>query len=443
MNILILITYIFLEIFYFIFKYKNYEDFVIGLVKNIGEYNIVFIKIFQWIRISNNLKINNYITEKIENSIQLYTTNVPYDSNSIDYKNLLDIYKISYSLSDIFLLEQLEPINSGTISLVFEAKLNSKPIVIKVLRKNIKEHLEKGLNLLICLEQIFNYIPFVNYYVNTQMFENSRSYILEQINFSNECNNLLLFNKKFKKNKFVKIPKVYHNYTKLNTNIILMDYIKGKYLFQLEPWELDKYFYPFFKFIISSIFYKRIFHCDLHQGNILFYKENTDTIEITFTDNYQILDDKLFKVAIIDFGMITELKVSDIDFMYYWLGGVFDNKFMEFIEYLNNPTNTSNIFEKDDGFNVRFDKCIEILTNLYENKKIFNSLDKTETMISNIHFFLNELRKHNCKISSRYNFYIISTIPLFNILVKLGPNIEKKYIIKNILDKINNNDLLD
>ena len=263
------------------------------------------------------------------------------------------------------------------------------------------------------------------------MFEKSRIHILEQINFSNECENLLLFNKKFKKNKFVKIPQIYHNYTKLNNNIILMDYINGKYLYQLESYELDKYCYPFLKFIVSSIFYKKIFHCDLHQGNILFYEEKNNT------------DDILYKVAIIDFGMIIKLDVPDIDFIYYWLDGIFNNKFMEFIEYLKIPSNTIDIFNKDDDFDIRFNKCTNLLDNLYREQKIFNPANKTEIMIDDIYFFLNELRKHNCKISSRYNFYIISTIPLFGILVKLGPTVKKRNIIKDILNKINNNDLLD
>jgi hypothetical protein len=80
---------------------------------------------------------------------------------------------------------------------------------------------------------------------------------------------------------------------------------------------------------------------------------------------------------------------------------------------------------------------------LYENNKLFNDLEKIEIIIDNMYLFLNILKKYNCKISSRYNFFILSFVPILGILVKLGPDIKKKTMINDLLDKICNYNLLD
>jgi predicted unusual protein kinase regulating ubiquinone biosynthesis (AarF/ABC1/UbiB family) len=423
MNTFKLIREVLCEIIFYIFKYKDYDDFIISLMKIIGDYNIIFVKIFQWVRVNNN---NSLVTKKIQNEIYQFTNNTPYNESDIDYKSLLNLYKITEENSDKFDLTSLEPINSGSISLVFKGKLNNKDVVIKILRKNILEKIEKGINLLINLENIIYYIPFYNYYVSTKIFKSNKEHIFNQINFINESENIMLFYKKFKKNKFVSIPYVYDKYTNLINNIIIMDYINGKYIYELNSNDLDDFFIPFYKFIVNSIFYKKIFHCDLHQGNVLFYKETID-------------NEQIYKVGIIDFGMITKLNTSEIDFIYVWLNGIFNEKFKDMIEHLKDKNNISTIFDNYEQFN----SCTEVLLKLHEEKKIFNDLDKSEALMGDVYSFLNMLKQFNCKISSRYNFFILSLIPIFTILIKLGPNIKKKNIIKEILFKMQSGDLLD
>ena len=411
------------EIFYYIFKYKDYDNFIISLIRKIGEYNIIFVKIFQWIRISNN---NYFITQKIENEIHSFTNNTPYNDSDIDYKSLLHLYKIAEENSDTFQLDSLEPINSGSISLVFKGKLNNKDVAIKILRKNIKEKIEKGIWLLINIENILYYIPIINQYISTKIFKNNREHIFNQINFINESENIIVFYNKFKKNKLILIPNIYDKYTKINNNVILMDYINGRYLYELDSNDLDEFFKPFFKFIINSLFYKKIFHGDLHQGNILFFKED-------------IGNEVIYKVGIIDFGMIIKLETNEIDFIYLWISGIFDENFKDMLEYLKNPNNSSNIFDNYE----KIDNCVDILEKLYDEKKIFYNLENSEILIDNIYLFLNILKQFNCKISSRYNFFILSLIPIFTVLIKLGPGIEKRIIAKENLQKMKSNKLLD
>ena len=276
MDLIKLIFKIFIGILKYIFRYENYDNTIIKFLNDIGVYNIIFIKIFQWIWIKNNCNDNIYITDNIAKELYKYTNKTPYNESDIDYKSLLKIFMIAKTQGDNLELLDLIPCNSGTISLIFKAKLNDKNIVIKLLRNNIQKKLEDGINLLINIENILYNTIFINKFITTKIFENNKTNILSQIDFINEVQNINLFHKSFLRCPEVIIPNVYIEYTKINPNFILMDYIDGIYIYELTNEELNNYFIPFIKFIMNSIFIKNILHCDLHQGNILFYKEESE-----------------------------------------------------------------------------------------------------------------------------------------------------------------------
>jgi predicted unusual protein kinase regulating ubiquinone biosynthesis (AarF/ABC1/UbiB family) len=417
MKELFLFINILYQVILYIFKYSDYENTIINILKWIGNYNIIFIKIFQWIW----LKKNNFLTEKIINYIQLYSNNTPYDESDIDYKSLLQIYKIAHENSDKFEMTSLYPINSGSISIVFDGKLNDKNIIIKILKKNVKQKIINGLNFIISLENILVKIPFINYY--NKIFTNNKQNILNQINFVDESENIMLFYKKFKNKNNILIPLVYSNYTIKNNNVILMDYLKGKYLYQLDKNELNNFFDPFFQFLTFSIFKKKIYHSDLHYGNILF-----DTV----IENEIIT----YKIGVIDFGMIMKLSINEVNFMYIQLTSIFNNDLKSLLNYMNKIKN--DIFIEYSNFN----KCCEELNKLNNEIELFKYLTP-EFLTRDIHLFLKLFNKHNCILSPRYNFFILSLIPIFTIFNELGKNIDTKKIMIEKLNSLINNELLD
>jgi predicted unusual protein kinase regulating ubiquinone biosynthesis (AarF/ABC1/UbiB family) len=416
-----LIFKIFVGIIKYIFRYENYDNTIIKFLNDIGEYNIIFIKIFQWIWVKNN-NDNIYITDNITKELYKYTNNTPYNDLDIDYKSLLKIFMIAQTQGDNLELLDLDPCNSGTISLIFKAKLNNKNIVIKLLRNNIRKKLEDGLNLLINIENILYNTKFINRIVSTKIFENNKINILNQIDFMNEVQNINLFNKSFSRSPEIIIPNVYIEYTKINQNFILMDYIDGKYIYELTKEELDNYFIPFVKFIMSSIFIKNILHCDLHQGNILFYKED-------------IGNNQIYKIGIIDMGMITKINVRELNFMYMWLMGIFNNKFLDLLEYIENEKNSLYIFEEKTNIN----NCVEYIKDKYNKKELFNPPNTIKELINDIYLFLKILKQYNCHLSSRYNFFILSFIPILTLIINLGPSIKKNIILQDYLEKMSNN----
>lgn len=423
MNVINLLIKLSFELVYYFTKLDSYENIIIRSLKHISEYNIIFVKIFQWIWMSSESSDNNYITPKIEDEIHSYTNNTPYVETDIDYKNLLDIYIEAHKKGDKFELASSKPINSGSISLIFKAKLNDKDIVVKVLRKNIKSKLEDGINLLVWLENFLYKIPLSIF--NAKMFEKNKSHILNQINFVHEAENLSLFHKNFKNSKYAITPSVYTDYTISNPNVILMSTIEGKYSYELNNEELNKYKLPFMKFVLNSLFTKHIFHCDLHQGNILFMESLSKSGEI------------IYKVGIIDMGMVTKMSIDEVDFMYIWLNGLFNDKFDEFINYAKREEVSKTFYEE----NHNNPECLNEIYQLHKDKKIFVCFDGDE-FAKDVHLFLSIFKKYNCRISARYNFFLLALIPIMGLMSKFGPDSENKNI-KNYLIKMSNNSLLD
>jgi predicted unusual protein kinase regulating ubiquinone biosynthesis (AarF/ABC1/UbiB family) len=400
----------------YIVNIQNYDDTVISILKHVSEYNIIFVKIYQWTRIKNDINENDSITEKISEEIYKYANKTFYKEEDIDYKSLLNIYETANKLGDKFEFYDLKPINSGTISLIFKGKLNGKDVIIKLLRKNIKKELENGLNILINIENVLYNLPIIRKYYNLKMFDENMEVILNQTNFMNEVENLKLFYKSFKDVDNIITPNVYEEYTKNNENLIVMEYIDGKYLYELDREELDKYFNNFILFIIKSLFTYNIFHSDLHQGNILFINYN-----------------KRYKIGIIDMGMVIILNNNELDFAYLFLTVIYNNNFMEFLEYIDIDINRNIMFKNS----LNIDKCILYLKKLYNNNEIFYD-PNTKVIISDINKLLQILKKFNCILYHRYKFIILSMIPIFGIIDKLGPGIIKKDIVKNIMNNMVN-----
>jgi len=298
----------------YICRLLTYNEYIINIIKELAELNIIFAKIFQWSFINKRQK-NKYITDEIFNFINNYTNNTPYNDLDINYKKILQIYVVSKQQNNIFLLNNIKPINSGTISIVLKGTLNNNPIVIKLLRNNIETDLEKGLSLLKKIGLLMSFIPYINVLMFDKIIEKNKKKFYEQKNFSNEIINIELFHNKFKKSKFCVCPNVYPIYTNKINGIILMDYIDGKKINELSEYEKNKFILPLVNFFKNSIFMKNILHCDLHTGNILFITE-------------KIEENTIYKIGVLDFGMIIKLSISDCSFCYHFINCIFNFKFI-------------------------------------------------------------------------------------------------------------------
>jgi len=268
------------------------------IVNKLEDLNIVYVKIFQSTCINNNL-----LNEDEQNYFIKYTDNVPYKTEEIDY-TVLDKLEKEYDIK----LENTGPINSGIVSVVFNARygIDSKKVVIKILKKNIKERLVEVFNEIKLLADISSYIPYIRNYEFVKIVENNKELIINQTDFLQESNNIKIFKEKNKNLPEFRIPFVYDGITNKYKNVLVMENIKGMTYTEIknfDPKIKDIFGRLIYKFAVNCIFYHNIIHCDVHPGNIFFYINEDDNLP-----KYQL--------GFIDFG-ICSFPSKENQYLYY------------------------------------------------------------------------------------------------------------------------------
>jgi len=291
-NLLFLLqtSFIFFTEFGLYFFTRNYDSFIMRITKRLASSNILYVKVFQSFALNNSI-----MNDKMNNELLKFTDNAPYTNEDIDYDTLL---QLSMDYDIVFNHEFDKPMNSGMISLVYSATLNNSNtnnhnnIVIKIKRKNIDKKLEIGIDNLLFLINLLKYIPFLRNYNITRLIEDNIETIKQQTDFSNEIANIKRMQRNCINLDYVKIPYVYETINNDYNNVIAMSYINGKKFNEIEKDDYLEFAKQVIKFGIVTSFIHGFSHGDFHIGNILFIKE----------------DEEKYKLGIIDFGIMSEIK---------------------------------------------------------------------------------------------------------------------------------------
>lgn len=327
------------------------EEHIINFIKRTTDNNIMYIKLFQALAGSRDI-----LTEKLSNYILQFSDEVPYDINHNEEFDDLSkkIEKINEKYNNLKITDiTKEPIKSGSISIVYGGKLNNDvDIVIKVLRKNAKKDMIKAIKHCKIVSKIMNMIKKLRYVRFDKVITENEDILLEQLNFSKEVLNNKLFYENNKKRSWVKIPYVYEEFTNEFNDIIVMERLYGKYIEELKGYENDIYARLFSLFVILSIIKDRVYHSDLHRGNILFIKN-----EISNETNI----DYNFVLGILDYGIIGTLtndECNNITDFYYYLA---QEDYESAVKVLLND-----IVNKNNNF---MDENTKLISNLVEIAK--------------------------------------------------------------------------
>jgi predicted unusual protein kinase regulating ubiquinone biosynthesis (AarF/ABC1/UbiB family) len=280
-------------------KYKlNLETFnnaVISVCNSLVHKNYLFTKVVQWgvqeIYSDANIEGN----DELKSYFSVFSNSVPYAQHELhasllSIKNITDFAK---SRNDELVVDNI-PSNSGSVAIIFKARLNDMPVIIKVLRPNIRKRIEDDIKaVLFFFDNIF-IRKIIEHYIklkfNTFIQDNSES-LLNQCDFINEVNNALLFKDNLKNKKNIIIPHVYKHFTEAHNEVIVMEYIDGP-IAKNAPLELLKQNVETLQsFFFESLFRYNILHGDFHLGNIIIAENNM--------------------IGIIDFGIVYTL-TSDV-----------------------------------------------------------------------------------------------------------------------------------
>ena len=286
--------------YYLIYKIskKTPEDYN-AMIKNIASKmshkNIFFTKIFQ--AFANN---NNLFDKDLFHHFITYTDNVTYNTNEIDYNGLYDLINIARKNNDELSIESEIPIKSGNIALVYNGKLNGKNVIIKYRRKNITEKFNKSMSEIELLVNISAKIPYLRDLNISDLFEENREIMTNQLNFLNEVKNINIFREKFNDVNTICVPEVYSYFTDENPCAIIMEKIEGNRIENILNEDKHEYSKILSRFNLKCVFYDAIYHADLHSGNVIFMKEYH-----TFKDeNNNMTTEPVLKIGIIDYGII-------------------------------------------------------------------------------------------------------------------------------------------
>ena len=286
--------------------YKDFPLFVERLALELSRINILCVKIFQAFALNNSL-----IDEIINNKLLQFTDNAPWNFSDINLGELIEVVdKYNLQLKTGYEI----PLNSGMISLVFKAYKRDnlmEPVIIKMKRNNIQKKLDDAIDNLLFSMYLLSFIPIFNKYQLAEVVNKNIEIIRHQTNFLEEVDNMALIKKNCKNLKYVKIPTANRRVTEEYPNFILMEFIEGIKINQIQKEDYEGFAKQVIKFGFVTSIVHGVTHGDLHGGNILFIKDKND-------EKYQ------YKIGVIDFGIIYELETQYKGHIFEILTQIFD-----------------------------------------------------------------------------------------------------------------------
>lgn len=308
--------------------WKSKTNTIIDIAKRLAAKNMLYVKIFQ--AFATNRTILN---DELNKFFSDYTDNVKYSSNEFDVNELRNLEEVSvnyYPYKKLRIMNDYKPIQSGLMSLIFKGTFEDsdddtqkQTVVIKYLRKNIHKSFNSSTNNLVLFAKFTKKIPYLRTLnIESLILQNVVS-LKDQICFRKEIKNIQSYYKNWKDCDYVKIPLPYPEFTeKVDPNIIIMEFIEGKKLDEIEYCDSDKFGIILASFNVKAAFCNSLFHGDLHPGNILFIKEKLDN------ETYK------YKIGILDFGIIGNLSRTDQEVLFSATKLLYQKKYKKLIQFI-------------------------------------------------------------------------------------------------------------
>ena len=391
----------------FLFTFDK-NRLLIDFVETLSKDNIFYIKIFQGIGSNTNI-----FNEKQSEYLKIFLDKVPYKISELYDELNEELNKVGEKNEELKIdLDTLEIINSGIIGIVYKAKMNNKTIVIKVIKNNIRKKIYDALNEYEKIIKVLKYFSLFKFYYIDDIFYSNKELLLKQLDFMFEVENMKIFYENNKHTDYIEIPYVYEEFTKNNNKIIVMDYLDGKKLNEIEEEDKDNYLEQLVNFSFKSILFNRTFHCDLHPGNII------------FLDNPK-------RLGIIDYGIIGEITKEEQENIYKFFNEIFKNK--NYKEGSKILINTCSKVINDDTYVKYNEDTIQKLAELTNN--LVN--DKINLDANFIYKVNKVLYKENLKLAEFFCKIELSFGISDSVCKQLLKNSNLIHIARNMFEKLN------
>ena len=347
----------------------------IDCIKNIANYlsnrNIIYSKIFQSLSCGANI-----LTDNEMKFLSKFNDEAPYTSKELwNVDALVDNVNISTN-------KKLEinniPIKSGMIAIAYKGKLGNKDVIIKIKRKNIFKKLKDGIDKMDYIVRLTSYLPYTNVLSLQDVFEENKEEMLKQNDFKNEVDVSQKVYNNFKYMDEIVIPKVYPEFTSADNRIIVMDYLEGKSIRDVPCSEKYDYGKIVARYSMKSVLYDRLYHNDLHAGNIFFME--TDGIK---------------KIGVIDFGATGTMTRDQQNIFYtFFKEGAINKNYKAAAEVLINDL----VYPKEVFEELSPENKSDLMTEIIKlTKDCFSAVTQMDIkLIYDLNLVLN---KYNLKLS--------------------------------------------
>lgn len=187
-----------------------------------------------------------------------------------------------------------KPLAAASLAQVHRAVLRDEeiPVAVKVLKAGIKEAVETDLELLEYFADLLDgRLDVLECYDLPGIIQEMERTLTRELNFIREAQGMIIAEKNLGENRWIRIPKVYENYT--TERVLTMELIKGRKIAEIPSHELqgfEEMAVEGLRATIKQILEDGFFHADPHPGNLLIMENNV--------------------MALLDWGMVGRLTRS-------------------------------------------------------------------------------------------------------------------------------------
>ncbi len=184
------------------------------------------------------------------------------------------LVELGAPIEEIFAEFDLEPLASASIGQVHRATLltaeGAKSVVVKVQRPNIKETIERDIDLLYWLAKLIERsIPEAKTYQPTKLVTEFDRAITCELDFTLEADNAVKFAKNFQGHSEVRFPFVYRQASA--KRVLTLEFFDGHKVYAAieRGYSGEKICKATLGLIIKAVFEDGFFHADPHPGNFI------------------------------------------------------------------------------------------------------------------------------------------------------------------------------
>jgi ubiquinone biosynthesis protein len=185
--------------------------------------------------------------------------------------------ELGLKINEVFSSFTPEPLASASIAQVHEAKLkNGKDVIIKVVRPNIKNEIERDLLL---MKRIAAYLTSLSdEFQRMHLIELVNDYemlVYDETDLIKESSNAKKIKENFKDSKLIYIPEIYWDY--VTKNILVMERtfatpVNDKEELRRQGIDFEQLSTNAVESFFIQVFEHNFFHADMHPGNIFIQK---------------------------------------------------------------------------------------------------------------------------------------------------------------------------